>query len=478
MANGLEKLYPYVPVWAQNIGISLYGLMYRRERLGGNFDRYVAEFAERDRFSPSEMDEYTTTALRRTLVRAFANVPYYHAKWAASALTTAELARMRPGDLSRLPITPKADVRQNPEAFVDANVARNERLHRYYTSGSTGTPITAICSDDTHRKFIAAREVRSFGWAGASVRMPRSMLGGRLIVPRGNGRPPYYRYNRAERQVYFTVFHIRPDSLDSYLEGFHRYRPQLLTGYAYAHFLLARMMREAGRQLDYEPTAIILGSEKLTSEMKEVIQGSLRARAYEEYGAVENCMLGTECSHGSLHVSPDFGILEIVNDSGEPVGPGEEGRVLCTGLVNEAQPLVRYEIGDVAAWSAEECPCGRNQLPVIKEIVGRLEDVVIGLDGREVNRFQGLFNGQPHIVEGQVVQETPHLIRVKVVPAPGFGPRDEESIRRLLSEERVPGMRVIVEQVAAIERTERGKFRAVVSHVPRRSRQSKVASVS
>jgi len=464
MAHFLERFYPYVPAWAQNLGISAYGLSYRRERLGGDFEEYVAGFRERDRWSAEQMQAYVHQELRNMLTHAFEQVPYYKKAWSKVGATRADLAQMTADDLSTLPITPKRDLRTMPEAFVAKNVATSQKLHRYASSGSTGTPVTAICTSDGHRKFIAAREARSFGWAGSSVRRPRSMIGGRLVVPRRVARPPFHRYNWVERQVYFSCYHIAPAHVGEYIRVFNHHRPEVLTGYAFSHYLLARMMCEQSRFLDYEPEAIVLGSEKLTPKMKQVIQRAFRARVYEEYGAVENCMLATECEHGNLHVSPDFGVLELVDSEGKPVPPGVEGRVLCTSLLNEAQPLIRYEIGDVGIWSRRPCPCGRNHLPVLQEIVGRLEDVVIAPDGREMVRFHWVFNDLPHVLEGQVIQEALTRFRVKLVPQNQFSAEDEESIRQRFAR-RLGPVEVVIEKVAAIPRTERGKFRSVICNL-------------
>jgi phenylacetate-CoA ligase len=67
-------------------------------------------------------------------------------------------------------------------------------------------------------------------------------------------------------------------------------------------------------------------------------------------------------------------------------------------------------------------------MPVIKEVVGRIEDVVVGPDGRQMVRFHGIFTGQPHVREGQIIQERLDRIRVLVVPAEGFGMADERDI--------------------------------------------------
>jgi phenylacetate-CoA ligase len=461
----LETAYKYCPVWIQNLGISAYGWFWRQERLGGRFHEFEQQFAARDRMDAARFHGYVNGELQSILTMAFREAPYYRENWAKAGLTLAQLEQTKASDLTHIPITAKQDLRNNPDAFVLESAA-GKKAHRYLSSGSTGTPITAICTPEDHQRFMAAREVRSFRWAGTSIGDPRSMIGGRMVVPKGIANPPFHRYNWAERQVYFSAYHISPKSVPAYVAAMNRYQPALFTGYANSHYLMARMMSEQGIRLNYEPKALVLSSEKLTRKMKDMIRMAFRARAFEEYGSVENCVLATECEHGSLHVNPDFGIIEIVDPEGHPVEPGVPGRVLATGLLNHTQPLIRYEIGDVAAWSSKKCACGRDHLPVIEEVVGRLEDVVIGPDRREMVRFHGIFIDLPHVLEGQVIQEELDRFTVKVVAPDGITPKEEETIRARF-EQRLGKVRVNIEQVGAIPRTERGKFRAVISHVAR-----------
>jgi phenylacetate-CoA ligase len=471
MGSPLEILYPLVPVWAQNLGISLYGVGWRRERLGGRFEEYVDAFREREKWQEEQFQNHLDTQLRKVVQGAFLEVPYYAKAWRSAGITAKILADLTVVSLERLPITPKAALRAQPGEFVSRAFA-GQRLHRYHSSGTTGTPITAICTSDGHRRFTAAREARSFGWAGTSLRKPRSMIGGRMILPKGCSGPPFHRYNWAEKQVYFSAYHISPENASHYISALNRHRPRVFTGYAYSHYLLAKMMLAQGLVLDYEPDALVLSSEKLTPEMKSVLRSAFRARPYEEYGCVENCVLATECEHGRLHVSPDFGILEIVDFHGRPVPPGVEGRILCTSLLNEAQPLIRYEIGDLGIWSAENCPCGRKHLPVLEQIVGRLEDLVKGPDGRQMVRFHGIFVNLAPVIEGQVIQEALGRFTVKLVVTSEFGDREEQTIRKRF-EERLGKVQVTIQKVREIPRTERGKFRAVVSHLKSDSEQQK-----
>src|SRR3989442_1632538 len=111
VAVKLERLYPYMPVWVQNLGISLYGLSYRQERLGGNFQKYVQEFRQRDRWSCDEMSAYVDEQLRAMLGHAFENVPYYRSKWSSAGVWGSDLAAMSCAQLPELPITPKFDLR-------------------------------------------------------------------------------------------------------------------------------------------------------------------------------------------------------------------------------------------------------------------------------------------------------------------------------------------------------------------------------
>jgi len=461
----LNQIYPYLPVPVQNAGISAFGYIYRRERFGREFAPTLAEFSERDRWDVERFRGHTTAALRRVLARAF-DVPFYREEWHAAGLSPVHVADITAETLFRLPIVRKESLRRAPYAFVPDRGQPVRGLLSYFSSGSTGTPIRAICTAAGQQRFAAAREARSYRWAGTSILRPRAMIGGQPVVAAAHADPPYYRYNFAERQVYFSAYHLAPQHIRSYVEGFDRHRPESVTGYAFSQFLLARFMLEQELRFRVPPKAAITSSEKLTTRMRGVIEQAWGCRAYEEYGSVENVGLATECEAGRLHVSPDFGLLEIVDDDGLPVRPGVEGRVVCTGLLNDAQLLIRYEIGDTAAWSAEPCPCGREHLPVISGITGRLEDVVLGRDGRELVRFHGIYIGLPFVLEGQVVQDALDRFTVRVIAEDGFGNEQVLLIRQRF-EARLGKVHVNVERVSELERTARGKLRAVISHVTR-----------
>ena len=308
---------------------------------------------------------------------------------------------------------------------------------------------------------MAVREVRSAGWAGVSFEQARATFSGRMVEPNPYSGGPFYRFNLAEKQVYFSAFHLRPDTAVSYVEALRRHHIQWLTGYAVSFYLLAQFILE--KCISVPPLrAIISTSEKVTPEMRMVMEQAFGCRVYEEYSSVENALFASQCEYGRLHVSPDIGIVEILRPNGTPCAPGEIGEVVATTIMRRKQPLIRYRLGDLAAWDDQPCPCQRK-MPVIKEVVGRIEDVVVGVDGRQMVRFHGVFTNQPNIREGQVIQLALDRLLVKVVPTQNFSSSDTADIVKRIHQRLGSTVEVTVQTVNQIPRTNSGKFKSVVS---------------
>ena len=119
-----------------------------------------------------------------------------------------------------------------------------------------------------------------------------------------------------------------------------------------------------------------------------------------------------------MHISPDAGIIEVLDENLKPVGFNKVGKVYCTGLLNYDQLLIRYAIGDEIILSDEKCNCNRN-MPVVKEIIGRIEDVVYSNDGRKMVRFHSVFHNLVSIQKAQIIQESLDKIVVNIIPIVG-----------------------------------------------------------
>jgi len=463
------SIYKALPVWGQHAAVAAFGLYWHWLRFGPGFDRFVSEYKDRESYGPEDWMRYQQQRLRAVLTVAADQVPYYRHTW-----SRVEKRAARRGCLAELPLLSKEPLRADPWSFTRED-RHPLRPHVFHTSGTTGTPIASIWTTREVRNSLALREARSARWAGVSFQTARATFSGRVVEPDPQSTGPFYRFNAVERQVYLSAFHLRPDTAAAYVSALARHRVQWLTGYAVSYYLLGKFMLE--QRLSPPPIrAIITTSEKVTPEMRQVMERAFRCKVFEEYSTVENAVFASECHHGKLHVSPDACVLEIVRADGSPCAPGEVGEVVATCLMRDYQPLVRFRLGDLAAWGPEPCGCG-SSMPVLAEVAGRLEDVVVGPDGRQMVRFHGIFVGQRTIIEGQVVQERLDRIKVKVVGTPDFCETDTEDIIARVKQRLGPGVQVAVEMVDAIPRTKDGKFRAVVSLVtPAGRRETRAGS--
>jgi phenylacetate-coenzyme A ligase PaaK-like adenylate-forming protein len=81
-------------------------------------------------------------------------------------------------------------------------------------------------------------------------------------------------------------------------------------------------------------------------------------------------------------------------------------------------------------------------------------------------RFHGILIGLAGVREGQIVQESLDRLTVRVVAPRGLAEAECQAIVDRCWE-RLGPISVNIELVESIERTDRGKFRAVLSKVPR-----------
>lgn len=458
-----EKIYQYVPVSIQHAMVSIYGLQWKKRRFGGVFEEELKGYKERDTYTQSQWEEYNVKHLRKVVQHAFKTVPFYKEKWVTAGITEEKLKVLDPNSLKQLPFLEKDELRKYGKTTLLSNV-REKGGSFFSSSGSTGTPTSIMFSHPMHQRWSAAYEARVRHWAGVDRFMSRGMIGGRRILQDSQAQPPYYRYNFFEKQVYFSAYHISPQTVSDYLETIKKYKLDYMVGYAMSNFFLARFIKEQGFKAP-QLKAVITSSEKLTQEMRDTFQEVYGCKTYDGYSGVEACGLITECEKGGLHISPEVGLFEIIDENGNEVAPGEMGEVVCTGFINYDQPLIRYRIGDYVIKSDKKCSCGR-EMPMVQEIVGRFEDVVIGKDGREMVRFHGIFIDIDSVIQGQVIQEDVNNMILNVAVSKPLNEEDRTLLKsRVYSQ--LGAINVAIVEMDEIPKGANGKFRAVISKVKR-----------
>ena len=199
----------------------------------------------------------------------------------------------------------------------------------------------------------------------------------------------------------------------------------------------------------------------LEDDDRRLLEQVFGCPVFNRYGCREVSVVASECAaHAGLHVMAEGLYVEIETPHG-PAAPGRDGRVLVTDLLNHAMPLIRYRIGDMAAWAAGDCPCGRG-LPRLERVAGRVTDFLVGADGRLVS---GVFLAtyvvaqRPSLGQVQIHQHQAGRRRLPLRPGRGFDPAADgdylrDATRRHLGE----GAASTVEVVDELPAEPSGKF--------------------
>jgi len=459
MNDRLLHVYHRLPGPLRSLGASMRGARLRTWRYSRDTERLAGEAIERERWSPEQWKIWQDNRLSFLLHRAATRVPYYRRLWSE---------RRRRGDrssweqLENWPILEKESLRANAPAFVADDCDRRRMSHEH-TSGTTGKPIDLWQSQQAARAWYALFEARSRIWYGVSRRDRWAILGGQMISPVSQRRPPFWVWNAALSQLYMSSYHLAPDLVPHYLNALRRYRIVYLLGYTSALYALAQEVLRLKRN-DLKLAVVITNAEPVFDYQREVISQAFQCPVRDTYGMSEIAFAASECDAATLHIWPEVGVAEVMQDD-QPQAEGEVGDLICTGLLNADMPLIRYRLGDRGMLPAlqEPCQCGRI-LPRMGSIEGRADDVLYTVDGRRIGRLDPVFKSHLGIREAQIIQETLGSVRLRFVPAPEYTPEDGRTMVKRI-QQRMGDVAVVLDSVSEIQRTSNGKFRSVVCNL-------------
>jgi phenylacetate-CoA ligase len=461
----LLKLYHRLPIPLRSVAATARGFYLRYWRYGRRTARLVEEALERDTWSRARWQQWQEGRLAEMLHRAATQVPYYREQWSK---------RRRSGDraswevLANWPILEKDEVQKYGPAFVADDCAR-WRMMCERTSGTTGTPLAIWKTRPMLQELYALSVARTRRWNGVTDHHRWAVLAGQLVVPVAQRKPPFWVWNAALHQLYMSTYHLAADLVPHYHDALARYRIDYIAGYASSLYAVALEALHLGRD-DLRMAVALSRAEPLLDHQRAVISAAFHCPVRQTYGMDENVAAASECTADGLHTWPEAGWIEVFA-GGRPVPPGTPGEFLCTSLLNRGMPLVRYRVGDHGqlADPAEACRCGR-ELPVIKSIDGRTNDLLLTADGRPVFWLNPIFYEIP-VRQAQIIQEGLERVRVRYVPGPRFTGQSADTITQRLRS-RLGEVAVELEAVAELPRLQNGKMRAVICLIPRKEREA------
>jgi phenylacetate-CoA ligase len=423
---------------------------------------------KKETMAREELEGLKKRLLKEMLYRCYTNSKFYAKKFKEYGLSINDI-----GDIERLQkikfFTTKDDLRKEyPYGMLV--VDRNEVVEMHASSGTTGTPVLGLHTENDIREWgeISARCLVMSGLTKDDVFQITPSLG---MFSGGFG------FYHGARKVGCTIV---PASA-----GFSRRQIQfmldlgttMISAIVSYGFRLAEVARDMGIDVRKQTKVRkgIFGSEVWTREMKKKLADIWDMEPFDVYGFSEmyGPGMGNDCLvHDGLHIWEDFFFVEVVDPkTGDVLGPEEKGELVITTLRKEAMPLVRYRTRDVSKLIASDvCECGRTHRRY-SEIIGRTDDMV---------KVSGV-NFWPSMVESTILHnkdvgqeyrivisriDYKDIVRIEVESSRKLSEMERERLRAVLKENLTNVLlfqpEVVVVDPGTLPRVEVGKAQRLV----------------
>lgn len=289
-------------------------------------------------------------------------------------------------------------------------------------------------------------------------------FGGRLIVSKENNAPPYWRKNYAMNTLMCSSYHLSGQTIPFYIKALEEWQPKFIDSYPSAIYEVAKFINANQVEHKIQLKIVVTSSETLGDYQREAIEQAFQCPVFDQYGCAEMAVVAYQQEDGRYFMPPQYSIAEVLDDDDRPVKPGESGHLVCTGLLNQAMPLIRYRMGDIVKTSKEQLE-GYPYVLYLDSIEGRSDDVVVTTSGSRVGRLGPIFKGVRGVSETQITQKTLTLLQVKLVISSEYTDATEIQIRDALKNHVGTTMHIRFEYVTHIPREKNGKFKFVKSEL-------------
>jgi phenylacetate-CoA ligase len=366
-------------------------------------------------------------------------------------------------DIKKMPVIDKDVVLKNYQKIVMQKAFKVGR-----SSGTTGQSLAVPYAKNVYQKEYA------FWWyhrtfAGIKMGDKIATVAGHKIADVNRDVPPFWVFNAAENQMFFSSYHLSLHNLRHYIDKLNHFRPDFIHGYPSSIYVLAKYVLENNTPLYFVPKMIVTSSEATLDFQRQVIEEAFKSKVYIWYGNTEHCGHITECPYGRLHVQPYHSLVRVVREDGKDAKTGEVGRIVATNFSNYAFPLINYDTKDIVKISRDQkCQCNKGGV-VIDYIQGRIEDYILTPEGRTVVRLGHLFKDTKHVRNAHIEQNNIDQIIIRIEKEKGYSSEIETMILKEARSRLGDTIEITFEYVNEIKKEKNGKFRFIIQNINRRN---------
>ena len=320
--------------------------------------------------SRDQLQTLQSARLVKLVDRVYHNVEFYRRKMQELGIEPGDIKGIE--DITKLPFTTKADLRDNYPFGLFA-VPQSQIVRVHASSGTTGKA-TVVGYTRKDISVWAECVARAFAQAGLGRDDVIQIAYGYGLFTGGLG-AHYGAENLGATVVPMSTGNTK--KLVTMMKDFGATAIACTPSYL---LHIAETLEAEGEIPNIKLKAAICGAEPWTEQMRKQIEEKLHINAFDIYGLSEIMGPGVACDciyHKGLHVNEDHFFPEILNpETLAPCAEDETGELAFTTLTKEGIPLLRYRTRDLTSISYAPCECGRTTAR-LSRFKGRSDDMLI-----------------------------------------------------------------------------------------------------
>ncbi|HVM84021.1 MAG TPA: hypothetical protein VMW18_09045 [Candidatus Binatia bacterium] len=334
---------------------------------------------------------------------------------------------------------------------------------RASTGGSSGRPLRLLRSP---RSVVI--EQATIDWIAAKagvdlVRCRVAVLRGDVVKDPNDQTAPFWRYSGPRRLV-LSSNHLNPANYAQFAAELAAFRPDVLLAYPSSLELLTNLTDDRGPPLKFP--LVITSSEMLRPGLRQRARSVFGAELLDHYGMAERVSAAYSLEDGVYWLIFPYGATELIGDC---EGKDGKARIVGSALWNRAQPLIRYDTGDIALLPAGNPNLERITLGLdpFLGIEGRASDVLQLADGARVYALGQVTRGVRGVATVQFLQQAHDFVQIIVVPSTQYTRETLDAISYNFYQKAPNSVRIQFEVRDAPYRLPNGKAPVFVSNLIR-----------
>lgn len=365
----------------------------------------------RQSFSSEIIKDYQFKKLAEVLAYVSESSPFYRKHLKGYQINKIKNLK----DLASLPFTKEEDLKKFGLQMLCVSQSEIKRVVTLDTSGTTDKPkriyFTPADQELTIDYFKQGMATFALPEEKVLILLPGERPGsiGDLlsIALRDLGLQP----------IKFGIGHTLGDILSKLIET----QAEVIVGIPTHLLALAKYYEQFAKKTPLNLKKILLSTDYIAQSVIDGIKNIWDCMIYRYYAMTEMGLGGgIECqNHSGYHLYEGDFLFEIVDPKTRVVLPkGEYGEVAFTTLTRKGMPLIRYQTGDIARFTVDQCPCG-SVLTRLDYIKARKKEIIpVGKDSSlSIGNLDEMLLAQPGVIDfiaSISLGKEPFLLKIEI----------------------------------------------------------------